>query len=112
MYEFYYGSNRYGLVKMHSSVEEFVREDPGLIVDYTRKTDWGTLLVHKDFENYKARLLETREIETDTEGTENRDKEATMMASDQTQASQKEALPTVGHVPETCVNWAEIEEEA
>ena len=111
-YEFYYGSNRYGLVKMRPSIEEFVRKDPNMIVDHTRNTDWGILLVLKDFENYKARLLETREIQTDIDGTETHDEEATMMASDQTQTRQQEALPTVSHVPESCVNWAEIEEEA
>ena len=112
MYEFYYGSNRYGLVKMCPSIEEIVREDPGLIVDHTRKTDWGTLLVLRDFENYKTRLLETRDIETDTDGTETHDEGAAMMASDQTQKRQQEVLPTVGDVPESCVNWAEIEEGA
>ena len=70
VYEFWYGTNWYGLVKMRPRIEEYVREDPDMVVDRIRNTDWGILLVLNDFENYKAKLLETREMKPISDGTE------------------------------------------
>jgi hypothetical protein len=110
VYEFWYGANRYGLVKMRPSTEESAREDPELFLDHTRQTEWGTLLVLKDFENYKAKLHARREIGPNSDGGETRKEAVKTMALDQRQTSEQRTLTNVGQIPDSCVNWTEIEE--
>ena len=109
VYEFWYRTNGYGLVHMRPSTDDSTSADPALILDHTRQTDQGTLLVFKDFENYKARLHATRETEPISDGAETGKEDATMAARDQSQTSLQHTLTDIGQIPESCVNWTEIE---
>jgi hypothetical protein len=122
-YEFWQSSNGYGLVELHD--EEGAPIMPGSIslaknqktrarkngmskTAEKRETDQGTLFIFQDFVNYKANLEATRGIERNWEG-DIMEREAWGRANVDTAQRSWPWGPEFG-VPESCVDWARLEE--
>jgi len=120
VYEFWQGSNGYGLVEMFE--REQASRDPRFVAyhlalaradDQTkvyekRDNGQGLLLISHDFVNYKGNLAATRAAESDWdpnfmyhEGMERR-------SVDMTQRSWP--WEPEFHEPESCIDWGQIEE--
>ena len=112
MYEFWQGNNNYGLCSLEVDnpkvpVGEFgnpSRRKASNAVAEIRQVDAGTLYIFKDFVNYKQRLAETMDVVASADG-----------APEPAQGTENWKDSLFGHkpsddvVPESCVDWAEVE---
>lgn len=106
VYEFWQNANGYGLVEMlkHQGDKQTTHTESTI---YERQeTDRGTLLILRDFVNYKARLAEVGNIgvEIEEESTET-EKEQRKTGAEVTGLWQANL-----HVPEGCVDWVSSRE--
>jgi hypothetical protein len=109
VYEFWQSYNNYGLIDLleHNSDQPvpWYREPKyDSKIFERRETDKGTLLIYKDFVNYKTKLAEIGDIEVGagigaTEGEEEQGETATKIS----RLAQAE-----WRVPESCVDWGEM----
>lgn len=103
VYEYEQEANNWGLVKIFPDRRDEIglagrHESHDLKLEhYTRETTLGTLYVFKEFDNYKARLAETKDVVPNAEW------ESVASQSNQSQPSQQWTIP------ESCVDWAAIE---
>jgi hypothetical protein len=106
VYEFWQSSNGYGLVEMleHGSSRRMPAhrkesDDESKIAE-RRERDGRTLLVLKDFVNYKTSLAEIsiEDVEAGVEGAEREGRQEEIGAK------------AKYRVPENCVDWGQIEE--
>lgn len=107
MYELWQGSNTYGLASLKRKIPSSSRRSAPKLgsVAETRETDLGTLSLFEDFVNYKARLASTAGI-VESDG-------ALVTGDQETARTADASLETggiEGDVPESCVNWADVEE--
>lgn len=112
MYEFWQGSNNYGLCLLEVNnpkvpVGEFGnpsrRKKPNAVAE-TRRIDAGTLYIFKDFVNYKQRLAETRDVIAAAD-----DAPEPVHGVENWKDSLFGHKPSDDVVPESCVDWAEVE---
>jgi len=112
VYEFWQGNNNYGLCSLEVDnpkvpVGEFgnpSRRKASNAVAEIRQVDAGTLYIFKDFVNYKQRLAETMDVVASADG-----------APEPAQGTENWKDSLFGHkpsddvVPESCVDWTEVE---
>lgn len=104
MYEFWQGGNHHGLVQKPSSGNEASRFDSRPIPPHrTRSTELGTLLIFDDFDEYKAKLHETRDMEPNTDPTSPVQRETKEVPADV-----RARFERTGQIPDTCVDWEQL----
>ena len=106
MYEFWQGSNSYGLAQFEPSAATYDRRNTSQAVKVaeTRESDIGTLSLFEDFINYKAQLAALPQIPTSADESL---AEQQRMGKAQSPTSQEFVIE--GAVPESCVDWMAIE---
>jgi len=115
VYEFWQGNNNYGLCLLEVNnpevpVGEFgnrSRRKGAHAIAETRQIDPGTLYVFKDFVNYKQRLAETRNVVASAN-----DAPEPMDNAENWKDNLFGHRPSDDVVPESCVDWAEVERDA
>jgi hypothetical protein len=109
VYEFWQGSNRYGLVLLEPNNARVAPGIPSLhkgadAIAETRQIDSGTLHIFKDFTNYKQRLAETRDVVASAD-----DAPEPVHGAENWIDSLFGHKPSDDMVPESCVDWVEVE---
>lgn len=105
-YELWQGHNTYGLASLERKVPRGKRRPPQLgSVAETRETYLGTLSIFEDFVNYKARLASTAGIMDSAEDLSTARQEVAEIPDWPPKDCEIE-----GAVPESCVDWSEVEE--
>jgi hypothetical protein len=108
VYEFWQGSNSYGLAQLEPSAATYDRRNTpkaGKVAE-KRESDLGTVLLFEDFMNYKAQLAALPQLPTS--------KNERMAEQQNTIDAQSMTSPESdieGAVPESCVEWSALEEE-
>lgn len=106
VYELWQGRNTYGLVHLKRKTLRSKRTTPKLgSVSETRESDFGILSLFEDFVNYKSQLAKTVGLVKSAEDLPNAKQEAT-----KTRDSSLEDHKIEGAVPESCVDWTEVEQ--
>jgi len=107
VYEFWQGSNSYGLAQFEPSAATYDRRNTSQAgkVAEKRESDIGTLSLFEDFMNYKAQLATLPQIPTSAN--ENLAERQKMVEG---QSSTSGDFDIEGTVPESCVDWLAIEE--
>lgn len=105
VYELWQGHNTYGLVYLKRDVPRSKRTAPklGSVVE-TRENDLGQLLLFEDFVNYKSQLARTAGIMESAESLQTAKQEIT-----ETPDPSSEDHEIEGVVPDSCVDWTEVE---
>lgn len=107
VYEFWQGSNSYGLAQFEPHAATYDRRNKpkaGKVAE-KRESDLGTLLLFEDLINYKAQLAALPQLPTSVnEGLAEQQK----MGGAQNPAVRQ--FDIEGAVPESCVDWLAIEE--
>ena len=114
-YEFWQGKNAYGLAELLERGKDNRRlaqrqnhdkqDDEGKVAE-RRETERGTLLVFQDFVNYKTKLAEVGEVGVET----GVDEAATRGLEYGESGAEGSGEWQIGlSVPESCVDWGEIE---
>lgn len=106
-YELWQGSNTYGLASLKRKIPSSSRRSAPKLgsVAETRETDLGTLSLFEDFVNYKARLASIEEV-MESDGVLVTGVQKTTRTAD----AHFENGGFDGEVPESCVDWANVEE--
>jgi hypothetical protein len=99
VYEFWQGANGYGLVEMVERGKD--AGDESRIYE-RRKRETGTVLVFRDFVEYKARLAEVGGVEGEDDG------EVGGGGKEKGERSSMQSWQVELRVPESCVDWERI----
>ena len=107
VYEFWQGSNCYGLAQLEPSSANYDRRNTPIAgkVAEKRESDLGTVLLFEDFMNYKTQLAALPQLSTS--------KNERMTEQQKTVEAQSMMSPESdieGEVPESCMDWLVIEE--
>lgn len=106
VYELWQGHNTYGLVHLKREIPRSKRTAPKLEnVSEMRENDFGILSLFEDFVNYKSQLAQTAGL---VKGVE--DLPTAKQAANKTRDSSLEDHKIEGTVPESCVDWTEVEQ--
>ena len=103
VYEFWQGGNNYGLVKLQTS-----RDGPATAGDREppheiRQTDQGTLLISNEFEQYKAKLHSTKDVDVSPPSSAPTESEGYGVPADV-----QSRFEAGGKIPDTCIDWAQL----
>ena len=114
VYEFWQGSNGYGLVEMLNretgTKMKAYQQDPDdeKKVIEKRETDQGLLLIYQDFAKYKAKLVAARCVETNWDrGDRNYEGDG---GGNVDMMQMSWPWEPECQEPESCINWGKIEE--
>ena len=107
MYEFWQGSNSYGLAHFEPNAAIYDRRNTSKAgkVAEKRESDLGALSLFGDFMNYKAQLAALTQMPTSANG-----HPVEQQKLGEAQSSTAREFDIEGSVPETCVDWLVIEE--